>query len=178
VGLAVWASAAVSVARTGELDRSSQSHAYAGIFRLVPYESTARALDGWRDRYWEGTFWRFTDPWATAGEEGFALEPGRPRAETLVVTRRSFEALRLAVRSEAPEVVLEVSDWRRTQTLTVDTSAAAGRAVVEVPVAPAWRRHAFWWAAGVAYDVRALRWRTLGEAPAQVSFLGTAPAGD
>ena len=177
VGLAVWASAAVSVARTGELDRSSQSHAYAGILRLLPYESTARALDGWRDRYWEGTFWRFTDPWATAGEDGFLLAPGRPRAETLVATSAPFAALRLAVRSEAPEVVLEVSDWRRTRRLAVDTSGPTGRAVVEVPVASAWRRHPFWWAPGVPYDVRVLRWRTLGDTPARVRFLGTMPAG-
>lgn len=177
VGLVVWASAAVSVVRTGELDRSSQSHAYAGIFRLLPYESTARALDGWRDRYWEGTFWRFTDPWATAGEDGFLLAPDRPRAETLVATSAPLAALRLAVRSDAPEVVLEVSDWRRTRRLTVDTSGPTGRAVVEVPVAPAWRRHPFWWAPAVPYDVRALRWRTLGDTPARVRFLGTVPAG-
>jgi len=177
VGLAVWASAVVSVARTGELDRTSQSHAYAGVFRLLPYESTARAVDGWRDRYWEETFWRFTDPWATAGEDAFLLAPGRPRAETLVATRKPLEALRLTVHSDAPEVVLEVSDWKRTRTLTVDTSGPAGRAVVEVAIAPAWRRHPFWWAPGVPYDVRALRWRTLGDAPARVRLLGTAPAG-
>lgn len=173
--LAVWGSATLSVARTGELDRSSQSHAYAGIFRLLPYESTARALDGWRDRYWEGTFWRFTDPWATAGEEGFELAPGGPRAETLVATRGSVAALRLAVRSAAPEVVLEVADWRRVSRLALDTSGPGGRAVVEVAVAPAWRRHAFWWAPGVPYEVRALRWRVAGDAPARVRFLGVAP---
>jgi hypothetical protein len=176
-GLTVWLSATLSVARAGELDRSSQSHALAGIFPFLPYESTARALDGWRDRYWEDTFWRFTDPWVEVGEDGFLLEPGRPPAETLLAVKEPLEALRVAVRSEAAEVVLEVSDWRRSALLRLDLSATAGRAIVEVPVSKAWRRHPFWWAPETSYDIRALRWRIAGDAPARVRFLGvTAPA--
>lgn len=176
-GVLVWVSAAASVERAGELDRSSQSHAYAGVFRLLPYESTARTLDGWRDRYWEGTFWRFTDPWAKAGEDAFQLTPGRPSAETLLATRGPVSALRIAVRSASPELVLEVAGRVRARRWTVDTSGAGGRAVIEVPVAPARRRHPFWWAPGVPYDVRALRWRVAGGGPARVRFLGVvAPA--
>lgn len=177
VGAVVWGSALLSVERARELDRSSQSHAYAGIFPLLPYESTARTLDGWRDRYWEGTFWRFTDPWATAGEEAFELVSGRPAAETLLATRGPVVALRLAVRSDAPEVVLEVSQHGSRSRLRADTSGPEGRGVVELSLAPVWRAHPFWWAPGVPYDVRALRWRLAEGSAARVRFLGTVPVG-
>lgn len=178
IGVVVWVSAVLSIVRVGDLDRSSQSHAYAGVFPLLPYESTARTLDGWRDRYWQGTFWRFTDPWATAGEMAFELEPGRPAAETILASRGPKRALRLAVRSDVPAVVLEVSQHGRASRVRADTSGPGGRGVVELPLAPAWRRHPFWWAPGVPYDVRALRWRVVDGGAARVRLLGFAPSGE
>ena len=87
--LTIWALAAVvggsalaSQLRFGALDATSQAHTSAGIFRLLPYESTASNLDGRRDRYWAGDFVRFVDPFATAEAWSFTLESRRPAAAT------------------------------------------------------------------------------------------------
>ena len=76
----IWALAAVvgisalaSQIRFGALDPTSQAHANAGLFRLLPYESTATNLDGRRDRYWANDFVRFVDPFAEVGEWSFTI---------------------------------------------------------------------------------------------------------
>ena len=123
--LTIWALAAVvgisalaSQLRFGALDATSQAHANAGIFRLLPYESTASNLDGRRDRYWADDFVRFVDPFAEAGEWSFTIESGRPAAELEIATRFPDGA-------DAPDVAVADAD-----PVTLVICRLAGRAAL------------------------------------------------
>ncbi len=64
LALGFWSSGLYSVSLTRDLGSSSQSHAHAGLFRLLPFESTAKNIDGIESRYWRRDFVRFVDPFA------------------------------------------------------------------------------------------------------------------
>ncbi len=177
--LAIWMLAAVvggsallSQLRFGALDPTSQAHANAGLFRLLPYESTASNLDGRRDRYWAGDFVRFVDPFATAEAWSFTLESGLPAAEVEIATRFPEAPMHLIAVADAAPATLVVSDWRgaRRYPLTSFAAGQAGGSVVHTAAAP-WRRHRFWWTPEVGYAVRLVRFSV--EAPGR---LETAPA--
>ncbi|HSM13289.1 MAG TPA: hypothetical protein VLA66_04415 [Thermoanaerobaculia bacterium] len=164
--LAAWglaavagASAAVSVARAGELDPTSQSHAHAGIFRLLPYESTASNIDGRRDRYWSDDFVRFVDPWAEVGPWSFRLEAGRPAAELELGTAWPGGTTTWLVAADAPGATLVVGDWRRTRRYPLAPAGRGSGGPVRVELAPAWRIHPFWWSDGVPARARLVRFR-------------------
>ena len=161
---AVWAVAALfgasglaSVAATGELDRTSQSHAHAGLFRLLPYESVASNIDGRRDRYWSDDFVRFVDPFARAGAWSFEIASGSPAAELEVATTRPGATTRWLVHADAPEATLVVSDWRRARRYPLAREGATSGGPVAVDLAPAWRVHPFWWSGGLAARARLVR---------------------
>jgi len=176
LALVVGASALVSVARTRELDPLSQNHAYAGVFRWLPFESTARGLDGRRDRYWQEDFVRFVDPFARVGPTSFELSSAAPGAEIEVATAWAGDPLHWLVVADAPDARLVISDWlgRRTHRLSPNPAGSGGPLMARQ--APAWRYHRFWWPGSALYRVRLLRLRleTASGRPAhaRVRYLG------
>ena len=163
--LTIWALAAVvggsalaSQLRFGALDATSQAHTSAGIFRLLPYESTASNLDGRRDRYWAGDFVRFVDPFATAEAWSFTLESRLPAAELEIATRFAAAPMHLVAVADAAPATLVIADWRSVRRYPL-ASFAPGRAgghIVHAAAAP-WRRHRFWWSPEERYGVRLVR---------------------
>lgn len=177
LAFAAGASAQTSVATTARFDQTSQSHAYAGLFRLFPYESTASNLDGRRDRYWSGDFLRFVDPYARAEEWSFQVGTGVAPAEVEIATSWEGDPLRLVVATDGGAATLVVSDWLGSERypLAEHPSGPAGGPVTLRP-APAWRIHPFWWPADRPYRARLLRFSI--ESPdarpvtARVRYLG------
>jgi|GEM_PF-1306792 len=176
LALLATGSALVSVVRFHEFDRSSQSHTRAGIFRLLPYESTARDLCA-LDRYWGDLFVRFVDPFAEVEPWDFVLERGRPPAELMIAEWQQQGTLRLLVATEAPGATLTFRDWRQRTSFELDAMPHQdGRAIVDLSPSWPWRWHRFWWHPTQRYGARVLR---LGlEAPdgaparAQIRLLG------
>ena len=169
--LAIWAVAGVAGAsalasqlRFGALDPTSQAHANAGIFRLLPYESTASNLDGRRDRYWAGDFVRFVDPFAVPEAWSFSILSGRPAAEVEIATRFPDAPMHVLVVAHGAPVTLVISDWRgaRRYPLASFAPGQSGGHVVHHAAAP-WRRHRFWWSPVERYFVRLVRFSA--EAP-------------
>ncbi len=163
--LAIWTLAAVvggsalfSQLRSGALDATSQAHANAGLFRLLPYESTASNLDGRRDRYWAGDFVRFVDPFAAAGDWSFTIQSDRPGAELEIATRFRDAPMHWLAVADADPVTLVIRDWReeRRYPLASFAPGRSGGSVVHQPAAP-WRRHRFWWSPEERYSVRLVR---------------------
>ena len=129
------ASALASQLRFGALDPTSQAHANAGLFRLLPYESTASNLDGRRDRYWAGDFVRFVDPFAAAGDWSFTIQSDRPGAELEIATRFPDAPMHWIVVADAEPVSLVISDWRgkRRYPLASFAPGMSGGSVVHQP---------------------------------------------
>ncbi len=174
-----YGSALVSVSRHHDLDTGSQSHSRAGIFRLLPYESTARNIVGRRDRYWAGHFVRFVDPFPGVGPFHFELRAGRPPAEMLIANWRPMSKIRLWVEASAPEATLEVRDYRRRSSFAVGARASGPRLTrgllgvpIDLETSPPWRRHRYWWHAETVYSTRGLRLRlvTPGDLPARAEI--------
>lgn len=163
--LAIWvlagvvgASALASQLRFGARDVLSQAHANAGLFRLLPYESTAAHLDGRTDRYWAGDFIRFVDPFSVSDAWSFTVQSDLPAAELEIATRFPDAPMYLIVVADAARVTLVISEWRQTRRYPL-ASFAPGRSggiVVHRGAAP-WRRHRFWWSPEKYYSVRLLR---------------------
>jgi len=158
----VWAlvlgvSALLSVARTRDLDSGSQNHAYAGIYRRLPYESVASNIEGRRDRYWSGDFVRFVDPYARVGPWSFELAAGDPAAELELATSWTGERIALWVTADVPRVELVASDWLARHTLRLGSGEAPLRQQVVLDLSPAWRVHRFWWPTPVPYRARLVR---------------------
>ncbi|MCZ7651271.1 MAG: hypothetical protein M5U13_08975 [Thermoanaerobaculia bacterium] len=181
VALVAGGSAALSVARHTATDPWSQSHAHAGLFRLLPYESTAGSIAGRRDRYWSGDFLRFVDPFAEVGPDSFRIFAGREPAEVVVATYWPGTPLRFLVAASGPGSVLEVSDWAGHWELPL-TGPEEGerRQVLAVEPSRAWRRHSYWWTPDLPnYRVRALRFAlrsASGDAEATLRYLGRGAA--
>jgi len=176
LALGFWSSGLYSVSLTRDLGFSSQSHAHAGLFRLLPFESTAKNMDGVESRYWRRDFVRFVDPFAGIGTQQFRLSSEMPAAELVVATSWPGEKIKLAVRSSSPRAVLEVTDWQRSDTYPLDGSVEIAPGVLEVSLSPAWRRHGFWWEGDASYNVRSLRLEITdpdgSEVTADVRYLG------
>jgi hypothetical protein len=180
---AVGLSALASVAGAGGLDPTSQSHTHAGLYRLLPYESTASNIDGRRDRYWSGDFLRFVDPFAEVGPWSFAIDSRRPAAEIELGTVWSGDRTTWLVVTDAPHATLVVSGgWRmRRYPLAEHPGGGAGGPIVVEP-ARAWRIHPFWWSEGEPAHARLLRFalETPDGSPAraQLRYLGRRPLPD
>lgn len=172
VAAVVFCSALTSLARVRGMPPSSQSHAHAGLFRWLPYESTAALVDGRRDRYWLGDFVRFVDPFARVGRDQFELVAGDWPAEVLFASPRPAAGFLFDVATSAEDLELVVSDWRGTRSVPLELRTGGLRTVFEVEVAPAWRRHPFWWDPVQSFEARALRLavRSAGGEPAQASL--------
>ncbi len=169
---AVFGSALLSQWTAGELDPSSQGHAHRGVFRWLPYESTASAIDGRRDRYWSDEFVRFVDPWAQVGDWSFLLRSGDLPAELLVASQRPHGAMRFVVHSDAPEILVEYRDWKRRTVERLESRVGGVNGEVRFLPSAAWRRHPFWWEAGDPFYARTFRLsvRTPDGRPAQAEL--------
>ncbi len=124
---------------------SSQSHVYSGLFRFLPYESTALAIEDREDRYLSDEFLRFVDGNAEVTEHGFHLSAGAPPAEILLATPRPSGVLRFLVWVDAPRAELVYRDWRGEQRFELRSHGETSGGLVEIVAGPAWRRHRFWW---------------------------------
>ena len=175
LSLVAFASAMVSVTSYRDSHEPSQSHAYSGLFRWLPYESVAPALDGRRDRYWSDELVRFVDPNARVEQYGFRLESGRPPAELLIASGREHRWMRFLVQADRPGVEVLYRDWRRRKIVALEDDGAGGsRGVVEIEAAPPWRRHAYWWDPQTALGAWATRLSIRGPkgAVAELRYLG------
>ncbi len=146
VAAVVFVSAIASASRNRGLEEPSQSHAYAGVFRLLPYESTAPALDGRRDRYWSDELVRFVDPHARVEEHGFRLRSDASPTELVVASGRTDRTLRFLVQADHPDATLVVRDWLRLEHFPLTPDGQGGSwAFVEAKASPPLRRHPYWW---------------------------------
>jgi hypothetical protein len=141
VFVAAWSSVSAEKGRPF----SSQSHAYSGLFRLFPYESTALAIEDREDRYFSDEFVRFVDRNASVSDRGFHLEAEGAPAELLLATARPSGVLRFVVVADSPQASVTYRDWRGEQRFELGQNPAGARGVVEIVAGPAWRRHPFWW---------------------------------
>ena len=183
LGLVVALSALVSVLSTRDRDVSTQNHAYAGIFRLAPFESTAARIDGDRHVYWGLDFGRFVDPFAEVGSWRFVLDSADPPAQVELANLVPEAPLRLLVLSDAPQLDLVYRDWA--QRLRIPLEAPVGeKGLVEIQPARPVRYHPLWfrnvWDHGLPYHVRDFRLavRTPNGRPsarAEIRYLGDHP---
>jgi hypothetical protein len=172
----IWSSAAYSLRTVGELDRSSQSHAFAGIFRLMPAESTAQRIDGLQERFWADDYLRFHDPFAEPARWSFRLDSRRPAAEILVATSWSGDPLQFVIAPRSAPIEIDVSDWKGEATLIVPLEPPNPPGLLEISLSEPWRLHAFWWRPGTLYRARVLRFslrsQTGEETSAVVRYAG------
>lgn len=177
---AVALSAHVSIRASRGVEASSQNHAYAGLFRWFPYESTANNIEGARERFWPFAStdepWelvRFADPWSRVGEWSFKLASDRPPAEIEIANRRSGGLLRFLVLSRARRLELVYEDWGRTRVFPLSRPVAE-RGLVDIEASRAWRRHPFWfwWMIDENFTVRTFRLsiRTPDGSPAEAEL--------
>jgi len=172
-----WTSALVSVVATHDIDPGSQNHSHAGIFRFLPFESTAQRIDGVVDRFWDEDLIRFVDPFVAVARWSFRLDTGDPPAELLVVTDSPRDSIFFVVSPSDPTLRIEISDWLHSESFSFSKSAAGSPGLIEFRAAPAWRVHPFWWKGGDRpYNARTIRLQAVGEslepASATVRFLG------
>jgi hypothetical protein len=157
LGAIVGLSALYSVESSRAYDPMSQSHAYSGVFRFLPYESTAQEIDGQRDRYWSGDFVRFVDPHTEVDDWSFTVDTERPAAELLVATDWEGSPLELQVTSASEPLELRVRDWAGRRSHHLEHTDAGTRVLLEVALSPPWREHRFWWTSERSYTARTLR---------------------
>jgi 4-amino-4-deoxy-L-arabinose transferase-like glycosyltransferase len=182
VAIVALFSAVASVWTTSGLFRGSQAHAHAGLFRMLPYESTLQSIEGSKERFWlhdwEWEMLHFTDPYSRVGRFAFTLEAGAPPTEIEVANTRGDNLLRFLVSSEAPKLLLDFSDWGRSETFELEPPLGE-RGAVDIVASTPWRRHPLWfhWRLHDVFLPRLIRLgiRTPDGSPAtaQVRYLGS-----
>jgi hypothetical protein len=177
IGWLVFASAIHSSLTTRRLDGTSQMHAYSGLFRLFPYESTAPSVDGRRDRYWSDELVRFVDPYAGVEEHGFRLRAGDPPAELLVASSREPGILRFLVQADVPDVEVVYRDWRQRRSFRLTSKSGAARGYLQITPSVTARLHPYWWDPHSALKARSFRLQLRApegvEASAEIRYAGT-----
>ena len=183
IAVCALGSAITSAWQTRGADRTSQAHAYAGIFRLLPFESTLQSIEGSQERFWlhdwEWEMLHFNDPFSRVGRFSFFLDADSPPAEVEIANTRTDGLMRFLVLSDARELTFEYVDWRRSDSFKLERPVGE-RGLVEVDASPAWRRHPLWfhWRLKDQFQVRLARLsiRTPDGSPAtaEVRYLGPA----
>jgi hypothetical protein len=140
IAAAVFVSALDSISTTRHLDNGSQSHTRAGLFRLLPYDSTARRVDGQQDRRWLGDGIRFVDPFVEVRPWGFVLDSRHPAAELLIATSSPGETLRFLARTEAG-ATLQISERSNVSETFLQPAANGVNQIVAFETSRAWRYH-------------------------------------
>lgn len=179
LALAVGGSALASERLEQNIDRTSQSHTHAGIFRLLPYETTASDIEGSRDRYFGKDFVRAVDPFVSAGPWSFRLDGSQPASEFILANLERDEPLRLLVHSGAVDLELIYSDHGQSNEIVLPSPVGV-RGLVEIQPTPPNRYHPLWfrnsWDHGKPYWVRVFRLAVRGAggtpASATIRFLG------
>jgi hypothetical protein len=179
VALLVGGSALASERLPANVDLTSQSHVHAGIFRVMPYETTASDIEGSRDRYFSKDFVRSVDPFVEAHPWSFRFASNNPPAEFVLANLERSEPLRLLVHSGTRNLELVYSD--HDQSIVIELPNPVGeRGLVEIQPSPPKRFHPLWfrnpWDHGKPYWVRVFRLavRSASGQPAEatVRFLG------
>ncbi len=145
---------------------ASQSHTLAGLPRWLPYESTARNIEGRRDRYWLRDMVRFADGRGRVRDDDVTLEAGAPAAELMLVTRDRRSPILLRYRTRAAGLSLVVEDRDGKRTYPLEGSGKTRRGALTVPLASAWRWHRLWFNHYDPYAVRMVRLSVVGGAGA------------
>jgi hypothetical protein len=152
-------------------------HAYSGIFRLFPYETTAPSLDGRRDRYWSDELVRFVDPYVGVEEHGFRIRAGDPPAELLVASAREPGILRFLVQADVPDVEVVYRDWRQRRSFRLTSKSGAARGYLQVTPSVTARLHPYWWDSHSVLRARSFRLQLRApegvEASAEIRYAGT-----
>ena len=175
VALIGWGSALHSMGAVRDLDPSSQAHAHSGVFRHLPFESTAQRIDGLTERFWAEDYVRFLDPFAAAAPWSFRLDSSRPTTEILVATDWDDQPLHFVVSPRTAEVSLEFRDWRGRWRYSLPQPSTAPPGLLTVSASTPWRHHSYWWKPGKVYGSRVLRLRLVsesGETSAVVKYAG------
>lgn len=139
IAASMGVSALISVRDVGTLDSTSQSHAAAGVFQWLPYESTLRETEGQRVRFWGGDYLRFVDYRAKVHADDFVIRGGREPAEVMLVTHREGNVFHFSAQAPAGSRLVVrpwVGSWE------VITEFADGRPVeVQIPKIGPWVSH-------------------------------------
>ena len=141
---------------------ASQSHAHAGLFRALPYESTLQSIAGSKERFWlhdwEWEMLHFNDPFQRLGRFSFVLESGRPPTEIQVANTRADGRMRFLVLSPAERLLVDYRDWGRSETFELERPTGE-RALLEIQPSTAWRRHPLWfhWRLEDVFQLRLFR---------------------
>jgi hypothetical protein len=170
-----WGSAVHSTHSIQGLDPSSQAHAYAGVFRRLPFESTAQRIDGLAERFWADDYVRFLDPFAAAAPWSFRLDSNHPMAEILVATDWDDQPLHFVVSPDTARVTFEVRDWRGQWSYSLPQASPGPPGLLTIPASIPWRHHSYWWNPRQIYGSRVLRLRLVGDgekASAVVKYAG------
>jgi len=174
VGLTFGGSAMLSVRRASGLTTTSQSHAAAGAFRLLPYESTAVDIQGHPRRFWSLDYVRFVDPWADVKRNHFVLHADRPAAEVMIASRRPRQTMGFLARAHDGAESVLWADWRADGTLSLKTESRHRPVDLTLEPADPWRQHRMWFRNEDTYDVRLLRFSLDGPpaSTAEIYYLG------
>ena len=143
VSLLAGGSAVASVRLTRGLDATSQSHTAAGLFRLLPYESTAREIEGQKGRFWSRDYVRFLDGFADVQRRRFILHESRPATQIMIATRLPRERFAFLVRAGKRPAALEWEDWRSGSRLVLEDEVRRRGGLVRLRPATPWRSHPF-----------------------------------
>ncbi|MEM8963863.1 MAG: hypothetical protein AAGD38_20435, partial [Acidobacteriota bacterium] len=152
LAFSAWGSAAVSAERSHSVDRTTQNHAWAGIFRLLPHETTGQYLLDGRDRYWSGHYLRFADPFADLGPRHIDLVAGWPATEVLIAHHQPLESVRWHARSDDPRAVLMIDGGDE-----IVRTPLGGTVAVDVTLGPPLRSHGYWFAPETLYFIHRVR---------------------
>jgi hypothetical protein len=179
LALVVGGSAVASESLASNSDATSQSHTRAGIFRLLPYETTASDIEGSQDRYFGKDFIRSVDPFVQAGPWSFRLDSSWPAAEFVLANLERTEPLRLLVHSGSRNLELLYSDHDQARVVGLP-NPVGDKGLVQIQPSPPGRFHPLWfrnpWDHGKPYWVRVFRLAIRGAdgapATATVRFLG------
>lgn len=159
----VMAASAIASFPLAPKPASSQSHTLAGLPRRLPYESTARSIEGRRDRYWARDMVRFVDGRGRVSADDFTLEAGAPSAEVMLVTRDRRSPILLRYRTRTAGLSLVVADRQGKRTYPLEGGGKTRRGALTIPLASAWRRHRFWWNYDDPYAARMVRLSIVGD---------------
>lgn len=149
-------SAAMSVRRTQGLDATSQSHTAAGLFELLPYESTAREIEGQKSRFWSRDYVRFLDSFADVDRHRFVLHEDRPPTQIMIASRLPRDRLVFLVQAGNRRAVFDWKDWARSGWIPLEGNPWRRGGLVDFRPATPWRSHPFAFKNDETYDVRVL----------------------
>lgn len=154
VALLFGGSAVYSVRQARGLDATSQSHTAAGLFRRLPYESTAREIEGQKGRFWSRDYVRFTNAFADVERRRFILHEERPRAEIMIASRLPRPRMVFLVRIGRERGVVDWRDWARSGIVPLEGNMRRDQGLVDFRPATAWRSHQFAFKNDETYQVR------------------------